>query len=42
MCHQCGRKEPLNKYRCTNCNGKRFILVGVGIEKVYEEMNKII
>ena len=41
MCHQCGRKEPLNKYRCANCNGNKFILVGVGIEQVYEEVSKI-
>ena len=42
ICHQCGRKEAFrNKYRCTNCNSNKFILVGVGLEKVYEEVNKI-
>ena len=40
ICHQCGRKE-LRKEGCENCNSKKFILVGVGLEKVFEEVKKI-
>jgi primosomal protein N' (replication factor Y) len=40
ICHQCGRKELLDG-KCTKCQSSKFILVGVGIEKIYEEVSKI-
>ena len=40
ICHQCGRKELLDE-ECTKCGSNKFILVGVGIEKVYEEVSKV-
>ena len=41
MCHQCGRKETLDRFRCSKCNNEKFVLVGAGLEKVYEETRKI-
>ena len=41
MCHQCGRKEALKGSRCLKCNSERFVLVGTGLEKVYEEIKKL-
>ena len=40
ICHQCGRKE-LTEGNCIKCDSDKFILVGVGLEKVFEEVNKI-
>ena len=40
ICHQCGRKEVLNS-NCKECGEKKLIFVGVGLEKVYEEVKKI-
>ena len=41
MCHQCGRKEALKGSKCLKCNSERFVLVGTGLEKVYEEIQKL-
>ena len=40
ICHQCGRKE-IKEGSCIKCDSDKFILVGVGLEKVFEEVNKI-
>ena len=40
ICHQCGKKQPLEG-ECKECNSNKFILVGTGIEKVFEEVKKI-
>ncbi len=40
ICHQCGRKELLDE-KCIKCGSNKFILVGVGLEKVYEEVSKV-
>ena len=40
ICHQCGRKEVLNS-NCKECGEKKLLFVGVGLEKVYEEVKKI-
>ena len=40
MCHQCGRKKAL-EFKCLNCDGDKFVLVGTGLERVYEEVVKL-
>ena len=40
MCHYCGKIESMEK-KCTNCGSKDFVLVGCGLEKVYEEVKKL-
>ncbi|MEC8099690.1 MAG: primosomal protein N' [Pseudomonadota bacterium] len=40
MCHQCGRKEQ-TKAKCLNCGNEKFILIGFGLEKIYEEATKL-
>ena len=41
MCHQCGRKETLKGSKCLKCNSEKYVLVGTGLEKVYEEIQKL-
>ena len=40
ICHQCARKESLDG-KCQQCGNKKFILLGIGLEKIFEEVNKI-
>ena len=35
------KKQPLEG-ECTECNSNKFILVGTGIEKVFEEVKKFL
>ena len=41
ICHQCARKEPLDG-KCGQCGNKKFILLGVGLEKIFEEVKKFL
>ena len=34
-------EKNLWKEKCTNCGSNKFILVGFGLEKVFEEIKKI-
>ena len=36
-----GRKQTLEG-KCSKCNSNKFILVGVGLEKVFEEVKKFL
>ena len=40
LCHQCGKKEILES-NCVNCESKKFVLVGAGLERVYEEVKTL-
>tara|TARA_Y100001968_G_C19442332_1_gene763250 strand:+ start:609 stop:2675 length:2067 start_codon:yes stop_codon:yes gene_type:complete len=40
MCHQCGKKEVYESI-CNSCNNGKFIFVGTGLERVYEEVIRL-
>jgi len=39
ICHSC-RKEQSANIKCSNCQGWNLVPLGIGIEKVYEEIKK--
>ncbi len=41
ICHQCGKKQGLRTFKCSNCKSDKFIFVGTGLEKVYEEVSNL-
>ncbi len=40
MCNKCGRKET-TEVRCTNCTSWNLVPLGIGTDRVYEEVEKL-
>ncbi len=40
ICHQCSKRYDINQ-KCLQCNGSKFVLLGIGLERLQDEVSRL-